>query len=282
MADLTQLQATESVRLIGSDPTGLESTPVMSTTSGAIHSNLRNASGVEITSVSNGVAGNQVLHIQTPDTFTSTTALGALNASVPVIMSGLVSAGFQVLAGTLIGTFQPECSVDGGTTWVSCGFFDPVNSTVIPSLTFTLANTLRVLSVLPIGGASHLRVRVSAYTSGTANSLLRASTVTSVAGTITAAAFSTIANTTVTLTAATATLLLATNSNRKFAYFSNNSAQSIAIQLGTATGLTSLQSGLVIPSGSVYSLSGSNLYTGAVYGYGSSANLKIAVAEGTP
>lgn len=282
IADLSQTQATEVIRLVGSSVGGTETNLLAVDSFQTAQVGLYGPTGSAVTTVSNGLAGNIVLHVQTPDTVTASTALGALNATVSISMAGTTSVGFQILSGTLIGTLLAECSIDGGTTWAACNFYDPSNATVTSSVVFASANTTKVLSIIPIGGASNVRVRVSAYASGTANSLLRASNVTGVAGTVTSAAFGTVVNTTVTLTAATATLLLAANVNRKYAYISNNSAQSIAIRLGSPTGLTSAQSGRVIVSGGVYDIGGSNLYTGAIYGWGSSAGLIISVTEGTP
>lgn len=48
MADLTDIQAAESVKIIGSSSAGVESTPVNATSNGALHSNLRNDAGTEI------------------------------------------------------------------------------------------------------------------------------------------------------------------------------------------------------------------------------------------
>jgi hypothetical protein len=45
------------------------------------------------------------------------------------------------------------------------------------NIVFSSSNTLEILAILPIGGSSNVRVIVTAYTSGTANSLLRASQV---------------------------------------------------------------------------------------------------------
>lgn len=252
-------------------------------TNRAQHVTLRDpTTDVGITSSSNGNAGNQPLHVATPDTTTATAALGALAATVSVALAGCTSVGFQIAAGTLVGTLVAECSVDGGTTWVSCTFFDPVNSTVATSIVFGSANTLKVVSVLPIGGASNARVRVSAYTSGTANSLMRASQVAGAAGAITAAAFGTVTNSYISLTANATTSLLAANANRKYAYISNNSGGLITIQFGSATGLTTTARGLVIPNGNFYELKGDNLYTGAVFAFTNASGLVIAVTEGTP
>lgn len=246
------------------------------------NSHTQDNSGNGITSSNNGTANNQLLHTQHPDTTTATTVLGALNATIQVTMAGLNSVGFQIATGTLIGTLTPECSIDGGTTWVACTFFDPVNSTVATSIIFGTANTLKVVSVLPIGGSSQVRVRVSVYTSGTANSLMRASSVSGVAGALTAAAFGTITNTYVSLTASTATQILASNVNRKYCYVSNPTGQTVTIQLGSSTGLTGTNRGLVIPSNSVFELKGDNLYTGVIFAFTTSGSVTLSIAEGTP
>jgi hypothetical protein len=60
MADLNDTQAAQSVKIIGSDSTGVEQTPVQSTSNGGLHINLRNNSGTEIATTTNPaiVAGN--------------------------------------------------------------------------------------------------------------------------------------------------------------------------------------------------------------------------------
>lgn len=248
-----------------------------------VKAQLEDNAGNGITSSSTGTTPNQLLHVQTPDTQTASTALGALNATVVISMAGLASVGLQLSAGTLIGTLVVECSLDGGVTFPGIGsFYDPSNSTVSPSLIFSSANTAKTLSLLLIGGTSHARVRVSSYTSGTANALLRASQVTSAAGAVTAAAFGTVVNSYIALTANTTTQLLTSNANRKYAYISNNSGGLIAIQFGSATGLTTAARGLVIPNGNYYELKGDNLYTGAVFAFTNSSGLTVAVTEGTP
>jgi hypothetical protein len=68
MADLTGLQASEAVRILGSDNTGAEQTPVQSTSNGALHLNLRNESGVEIGTNANPVKQSGTGAAGTPDT----------------------------------------------------------------------------------------------------------------------------------------------------------------------------------------------------------------------
>lgn len=280
MSDLTEQQSAIATKITGADAAGAETNYVKADSHGTLQAGLYAATGAAITSANNGNANNQLLHTQTPDTTTTSTALGALNAEVQVAMAGLASVGFQLNAGTLVGTLVPECSIDGGSTWVACTFFDPINSSVTSSLVFGSSNTLKVLSVLPIGGSSHVKIRVSAYTSGTANALMRASLVTGAAGAITAAAFGTVSNTFPTLTPNTATLILAANPNRKYAYIANSTGTACNIQFGSGTGL-STTTGLQIPAKDFHELKGDNLYTGNIYAFASSG-ISLSVTEGTP
>lgn len=282
MADLDELNSALPTKVAGATALGQETNFMNVDSNGSAYSILKDSSGTSITAASNGTAGNQLLHTQAPDTTTASTALGVLNATVVVNLAGMSSVGFQIAAGTLVGTLTPECSIDGGTTWIACTFFDPVNSAVSTSLVFSIANTLKIFSVLPLGGSSHARVKVSAYTSGTANSVMRASMVTGAAGAITAAAFSTVANTYPSLTANTAVLILAANANRKFASISNNSGSVVSIQFGSATGLNSIARGLVIPDNTYYIVEGTRLFTGAIYAYTNSGSVTLSVTEGTP
>lgn len=280
--DLTELQAAGTMKIAGANSIGLEDNFLDVDSSGRITIRTTDGSGNSITSASNGTAGNQLLHAQTPDTTTASTALGALNATNQIAMAGLASSGFQILSGTLIGTITPECSIDGGTTWAQAAFYDPSNSTISTNVVFASSNGTKILSILPIGGSSHVRVRVSAFTSGTANCLLRASQVTGSAGAVTAAAFGTITNSFVGLTASTPTLVLAANVNRKYAYVSNPSGSTITLQLGSSTGLTGTNRGLVIPANNFFELKGDNLFTGNIYAFSTSGSVTVSVAEGTP
>lgn len=79
MADLTDLQAAETVKIVGASTLGVESTPVSATTNGALHSNLRDNSGNEIGITTNPliakpeIAANTL--IQKNFSATTTTAL---------------------------------------------------------------------------------------------------------------------------------------------------------------------------------------------------------------
>ncbi len=107
---------------------------------------------------------------------TATGALGALNAAVSLALAGFGGAGFQLAAGTLIGTLVAEVSYDAGTTWVASFFADPSTSARSATLVFTAANTATARSLVIPDGATNARVRVSAFTSGTANGTVKATT----------------------------------------------------------------------------------------------------------
>lgn len=51
MADLSDIQAAGVTKIVGSDSSGVEQTPVQSTSNGALHSNLRNNAGTEVGTV---------------------------------------------------------------------------------------------------------------------------------------------------------------------------------------------------------------------------------------
>lgn len=226
------------------------------------------------------VTPSKGLNVTIPDSVTASTNLTALNSAVFLNISGLNSVGFQINSGTLIGTLIAESSVDNGINWTTVPFYDPANSTTLNTIPFTSANTLRIVSIIPLGGSSNVRVRVLSYTSGSATSLLRASTVAGTAGAITVAAFGSVVNNFVAITANTPTLVLAANPNRKYAYISNTSASAIRMQMSSSTGLTT-STGLPIQADGYYEFRGDNLFTGDIYII-SSNSISIAATEGSP
>lgn len=122
------------------------------------------------------ISPNNTLPVSTIDV-TNTGNLAALNNAVQVALEGRSGAGFQLAAGTLIGTIIPEVSFDGATTWVATYFDDPTTGNKANSIVFASSNTATARSITTSAGASHARVRVSAFTSGTASCQVRASLV---------------------------------------------------------------------------------------------------------
>lgn len=107
---------------------------------------------------------------------TASGSLGALNAAVQVTMAGQSGVGMQLAAGTLIGTITPQISYDGGTTWVVAYFRNPITNVTSASITFAASNGALAETIIDPGGASHARVTVTLYTSGTVTCNLRAVT----------------------------------------------------------------------------------------------------------
>lgn len=104
----------------------------------------------------------------------ATGTLNALNAAATVATADKTSVGFRLTAGTLIGTIVPEISLDGGTTWSSTFFDDPGAGSKESSITFATNNGTIQRTIVLSGGVSNVRVRVSAFTSGTAAANIRA------------------------------------------------------------------------------------------------------------
>jgi hypothetical protein len=103
--------------------------------------------------------------------------LNALNAAATINAFGYTHVGMFLAAGTLIGTIIAECSLDGGTTWVGTYFNDPTTNVIQQTIVFSSSNTATSKSIIGVAGASNYRVRVSAFTSGTATCTLRANEI---------------------------------------------------------------------------------------------------------
>lgn len=242
--------------------------------------NTNDGFGNPITSTINDISSRS-LHTLTPDNVSATTTLNLLNSSVTLNVTGLASIGCQINAGTFKGKIYAEASIDGGINFVTVNFYDPVNSAIVQFLDFSvMSNPLTIMSIVPIGGVSHIRLRVFEYTSGSTTALLRASNVIGAVGSITASAFAQVNNYFVTIASNIPTLVLNSNPNRKYAYISNNSGSTVNIQFGTDVGLDA-QKGLIIPPQDRYELKGDNLFTGQIYAY-SASDVTISVTEGTP
>ncbi len=117
------------------------------------------------------VAGS--LTVSDADTVGTPGTLNANNTTATVTTTGQGGVGVLIAAGTLAATVVPEVSYDGGTTWVASIFFDPTANTTSANLVFTNPNSATMRTILIDGGVSNARVRVSAFTSGTATATLR-------------------------------------------------------------------------------------------------------------
>ena len=105
--------------------------------------------------------------VLSPDGSSSNTINGSAQ-TVQIALSGFRGVGVTI-TGTWSGTLVAEMSLDAGSTWITAQFYDPVAKTFSSSTTANITS-----SIVVTGGASHIRIRSSAWTSGTATITLRA------------------------------------------------------------------------------------------------------------
>jgi hypothetical protein len=106
--------------------------------------------------------------ITTLDTAPAAASITALNGTALVALAGQAGAAV-VLTGTWTATLTPELSFDGGSTWIATSFYQPNLGQILPTAAANGSYT-----ILCSGGASHARVRASAFTSGSVSATLRA------------------------------------------------------------------------------------------------------------
>ena len=115
------------------------------------------------------VSGSQPVTIL--NTAPAAQPITALNGTAVVSLAGQAGAA-AVLTGTWTATLTPELSFDGGSTWVATFFFQPSSGQ-----NAVTAASNGSYTILCSDGASHARVRASAFTSGTATASLRATSI---------------------------------------------------------------------------------------------------------
>jgi hypothetical protein len=112
------------------------------------------------------VSGN--FPVSTLDTAPASQSITALNGAAQLAMAGQAGAGVT-LAGAWTATLTPEISLDGGTTWPATFFKIPNTAQYVSTVAANGA-----YAIVCATGASHARVRASAFTSGTVTVVLRA------------------------------------------------------------------------------------------------------------
>jgi hypothetical protein len=157
MADLSDVNASQSIKIIGSDSTGVEQTPVQSTSNGGLHTNLRNNAGTEIGTQSNPmftstfststntlrVSDKRVLTISSPTRYstqsiTSKTGFSEFHVGGKVPCEATIArydSASAVLAGNGTGNFNDTTSV---AAWTNTGLGDSSNAVAGP-WTYTTA-----------------------------------------------------------------------------------------------------------------------------------------------
>ena len=112
------------------------------------------------------VSGN--FPVSTLDTAPAPQSITALNGTAQVALVGQGGAGVT-LSGTWTATVTPEISFDGGTTWAATFFKIPATQQSVATVAANGAYAMVCAT-----GASHVRMRASAFTSGTITVALRA------------------------------------------------------------------------------------------------------------
>lgn len=110
------------------------------------------------------------------DQTTGSTALGALNATITIPLAGERGSTFQLQSGgTGVYTVTPQCSYDGGAAFNTNGYIqDPFTGAISTTATIASAQATTDYPVMCPQGASNAQMKVTAFTSGTANWLARA------------------------------------------------------------------------------------------------------------
>lgn len=125
-------------------------------------------------------SGNSV-PVVVSNTTTVATALSSLNATLALAIVGHRGVGIQVVNAAVTATLVAEYSFDGGSTWTASAavLYDPAGGLWALSIAMVASSTNRFYMFNGYPGATHARVRVSAYTSGTMTVTLSATEMTS-------------------------------------------------------------------------------------------------------
>lgn len=109
------------------------------------------------------------------DPYSTTGIFSASGSTASVSLSGRSSVIFSATVGSFIGTLVPEYTTTLLGVYSATYFVDPTTGATSTTLAFTNPNTDITRAIFVPPGAATVRVRVSAYTSGTLNFGLGAS-----------------------------------------------------------------------------------------------------------
>lgn len=223
--------------------------------------------------------------LYTAGAFTEQASLSAAALNTDLVASTDVSAykWFTLqLTGTWTGTITFQGSNDNST------FFSVPVANINPNNSVISAVTNNGVFTGPII-YRYLRVRMTSYTSGTANGTLEVyTTAASVIGTLVPVTQSgtwtvqmpTSATSTITsvVAAASDTSLLASNTNRKGMYIFNDSTAILYLEFGSGVASTSNYT-VQVPANGFFEMPTAPVYTGAIRGIWSAANGNARITE---
>lgn len=183
MSDLTDLQAAQTIKIIGADSSGVETSPVGSTANGALYSNLRDSSGNEVgplqtqsgvnylpvylpldkTTVGSSITTQDVASITGSGYAGQQQIIGTPTVgSVSTLAVGSIQTVMVEVTGIWTGTLSVEVSSDGGTLWV------PRSIHVVGTAIFSANITSSVVGSLNASAKTHVRIRATSAITGTA------------------------------------------------------------------------------------------------------------------
>lgn len=120
MADLSDIQAAQAVKVVGATSAGVEQTPVQSTANGGLHINRRDSAGTELGTTANpdvvagaGVAGTPAGGVVSVQGVASGTAVPVSAAALP-LPTGASTATNQTSANTKLDTLHADFGVVEG------------------------------------------------------------------------------------------------------------------------------------------------------------------------
>ncbi len=119
------------------------------------------------------------LEAQPADNTTGSTLLQASGNAIGLALEGERGAVFQLqAAGTGVYTVTPQCSYDGAVSYNTNGIIiDPISGATSLTATIASAQAETDYPVLCPSGSSHVQMKVTAFTSGSASWLARATTL---------------------------------------------------------------------------------------------------------
>lgn len=105
---------------------------------------------------------------------TAAATLGSLNAAVTLAVGGQQTIGFTAVNTSLTATLTAEMSFDNAVTWAPVQFLSTINYSANSNLGFAASSSTIWHHIVSWGGMTHVRVRASAYTSGSTAAVLYA------------------------------------------------------------------------------------------------------------
>lgn len=159
---------------------------------------------------------------------TNIATMGSLNAAATVLLASRTSAGFYLTTANLSATVVPEiCWDDQSNLWFASYFVDNTGQ-YSSSLVFTGSVTQASRAIVVPAGATRVRARISAYTSGTSTGRLNGTSVVSPT-----ALRNCLAGSRLTISGTTSSQqLVAANVLRTSVFITNTAAATLYVNLG--------------------------------------------------